>query len=175
MSNVIVVYRSKTGYVKNYAEWIAKAVGADLKEARGLQVTDLQKYDTIIYGGGVYAGGINGFSLIKKNLEQLKGKKLIVFASGSSPVRPDVIEEVKNQNLKPDEQKQVQFFMLRGGFDYNKLGSTDKFLMSLMKMILKNKKNPDADTKELLESYSHPVDFTNENNIVPVVEAALAK
>ena len=174
MSNIIVVYRSKTGFVKNYAEWIAKAVGADLKEAKGVRITDLLKYDTIVYGGGLYAGGINGFGLIKKNLGYLKGKKMIVIASGASPVRPEVFDEVKNRNLSPEEQKQVQFFMLRGGFNYSKLSLVDKFLMTLMKAMLKSKKNPDADTRGMLAAYSQPVDFTREKNIEPVVEAIRA-
>ncbi|SDN29120.1 flavodoxin domain-containing protein [Acetanaerobacterium elongatum] len=175
MSNIIVVYRSKTGFVKNYAEWIAKAVGADLREAKGVEITDLMKYDTIVYGGGLYAGGINGFRLIKKNLDQLKGKRLIVFTSGASPVRPEVVDEVKKHNLNPEEQKQVQFFMMRGGFNYNKLSPIDKFLMSLRKIQLKSIKNPDADARGMLAAYSQPVDFTREKNIEPVVKAILAK
>ncbi len=50
----IVAYRSKSGYTKRYAEWISQELGCDIKEDP--QLSDISGYDTIIYGGGMYAG-----------------------------------------------------------------------------------------------------------------------
>ncbi len=171
MSNAIVLYRSKSGFTKKYAQWIASATGAKLSDARYIKPADLDGYDTIVFGGGLYVGGINGLSLITKNLERLKGKKLIVFTQGATPVRPDIFEEVKNQNLTAEQLKYIEFFMLRGGFDYSKLTVIDKLLMILMKIKLKSRKKPNADERGLLAAYTHPVDFTNERHIASIVEA----
>ena len=51
----IVAYKSKSGYTKTYAEWIAQELHCDIKE--NAELSDLAGYDTIIYGGGMYAGG----------------------------------------------------------------------------------------------------------------------
>ena len=41
-----------------------------LFECSQIKPEDLLQYDTIIFGGGLYASGINGISLITKNFKQ---------------------------------------------------------------------------------------------------------
>lgn len=60
MSKIAVVYKSKYGSSKKYAEWIADELKAELFEHSKIKKDDLLKYDTIIYGGGLYAGSISG-------------------------------------------------------------------------------------------------------------------
>ncbi|MCT4598130.1 MAG: flavodoxin domain-containing protein [Vallitalea sp.] len=165
----IVVYRSKSGFVKRYATWIAEELSADLFEYSKVTIEDLMPYDTIIYGGGLYAVGINGVNLIKKNLNKLEDKKIIVFASGATPGRDNEIVEIKNGNFTVEQQKRIEFFYLRGGFDYNKLALIDKILMNLLKLKLKYKSKLTLDEKGMLASYSLPVDFTKKNNIDEII------
>ena len=171
MSKIAVVYRSKSGFTKKYAEWIAGAVGADLLRAEHTKIRGLLAYDTIVYGAALYAVGINGIKLITKNIDMLKNKKLIVFTLGATPVREQIINEVRNSNLSQEHQKHIRFFMLRGGFDFSKLTFGDKFLMLLLKAKLKRKKQLDPDERGMLESFSHPLDLTDERHIGPIVEA----
>lgn len=168
---VVVVYRSGSGYTKNYATWLSEELQCDLLPGKSTKVSDLLEYDTIIYGGGLYAIGINGFGLIKKNYAQLKDKKIIVFAVGASPVRDDIIQVVRSANIPEEMSSNVQFYYLRGGFNYNKLSPLNKALMQLKKIQLKSTKNPDADTKGMLHSYDHPLDFTNKKNLRPILES----
>ena len=169
MGKVAVVYRSKSGYTEKYAKWIAKAVNADLLRGEKTRPEDLMDYDTIVYGGGLYAVGINGLKLITDNYDKLKSKKLIVFSLGASPVRPAIVEEVKNKNLTKEQQETIDFFLLRGGFDKRKLTPIDSILMKLMRINLKMKKNPTPDERGMLNAYTHPVDFTDEKLIEPIV------
>jgi menaquinone-dependent protoporphyrinogen IX oxidase len=168
---VVVVYRSGSGFTKNYATWLAEELHCDLLLGKNTKVSDLAAYDTIIYGGGLYAIGINGIKLITKNYEALKNKKLIVFAVGASPVREESTREVRKANIPAELFDKIQFFYLRGGFDYNRLSPINKFLMTLMKLKLKNTKNPDSDAKGMLASYDHPLDFTNKKYIKPILES----
>lgn len=169
MGRVAVVYRSKSGYTEKYAKWIAKAVGADLLRGENVKVEELMDYDTIVYGGGLYAVGINGLKLITDNYDKLKDKKLIVFGLGASPVRPSIVEEVKNKNLTREQQETIEFFLLRGGFDKRKLTPVDSILMKIMRINLKMKKHPTPDEKGMLNAYTHPADFTDEKLIEPIV------
>ena len=75
----VVIHKSKTGFVKKYAEWIAEELSADIFEASKVTSDMLTAYEIVIYGGGLYAVGINGVKLIKQNLDELKNKKVIVF------------------------------------------------------------------------------------------------
>jgi len=173
MSQTAVVYRSKSGFTQKYAQWIAAAVNADLLDGRTAKHCDLLEYDTIVYGGALYAAGIHGLSLITRNFEALKGKKLIVFTLGATPVRPEVVEEVRNKNFTAEQQRRIRFFMLRGGFDKSKLTPVDKVLMTLLKAKLKSRKHPTADERGMLAAYDHPQDFTDEKRIAPIVAAVL--
>lgn len=165
----VVIYKSKSGFVKKYAEWIAKELSADIFESSKISNDKLADYDTIIYGGGLYAVGINGIKRIKKNISILKNKKVIVFATGASPSRAEIIDEVRNKNFTLEQQKYIQFFYLRGGYDNSKVKPFDKLLMLLLKWQLKSKDQLTADEKGMLNAYAQPVDFTRKKNIEEII------
>lgn len=73
----VVIYKSKTGFTKKYAQWIAEDLSADIFEVSKVNMNMLNSYDTVIYGGSLYAVGINGVKLITQNIDKLKDKKLV--------------------------------------------------------------------------------------------------
>jgi menaquinone-dependent protoporphyrinogen IX oxidase len=166
----IVVYKSLSGFTEKYAVWIAEELEADLGDVRDVSLDRLLKCDVIVFGGSLHAVGINGVDFIKNNLSKLSHKKIVVFAVGASPPRADILEEVKNKNFSAEEQKNIRFFYLRGGFDYSKLDFTNKLLMNLLKVRLALKRNKTSDEKEMQAAYSNPVDFTKKEKIKPLVE-----
>ena len=70
MNKTIVAYRSKTGYTQKYARRLAEELGCDCIENPSLST--LLAYDTILYGGGLYIGKINGIGLVTKNFHSKK-------------------------------------------------------------------------------------------------------
>ncbi|MGE5328043.1 MAG: flavodoxin domain-containing protein [Deltaproteobacteria bacterium] len=167
----VVIYKSKTGFTKKYAEWIAEDLSADIFEGSKITADMLSDYDSVIYGGGLYAAGINGVKLITQNLDKLKDKKIVVFATGASPSNQKVISDIANKNFTPEEQKIIKFFYLRGGFDYNKLKFPYKAAMTLMKWTIKSKKESERtdDESGMLEAYDKPVDFTDKKYIDEII------
>jgi len=165
----LVIYRSKSGFSKAYAVWIARVLEADLREYRSVRPEQFVAYDTVIYGGGLYAVGINGVSLIKDNLDVLKDKRVIVFATGATPSREETSASIRDANFTPEQQERIQFFYFRGGFNYQKLSLIDKLLMNLLRLRLKRKKLLTADERGMLSAFSQPVDFTKEQNIAPLL------
>ncbi|MGM0471309.1 MAG: flavodoxin domain-containing protein [Bacillota bacterium] len=163
--NSIVIYNSKTGFTKQYAEWIAAELDSDIESGAEVKKDILSKYETIIYGGGVYISKINGVKLIKDNLKLLADQEIIIFATGMAPARKEVITEIKDKNFSTLEQEQIKFFYLRGGFDYEQLNFVDKMLMSLLKLRLKLKFSLNQDEQELIAAYDQPVDFTDRDNL----------
>lgn len=172
----VVIYKSKTGFTKKYAEWIAEELSADLYHVSNVDTTMLTVYDTVIYGGGLYAVGINGVKLIVHNLDKLKDKKVVVFATGLSPLREEVLSEVKDRNFTSEQQKFIRFFYLRGGFNYQKLNFLDRILMTLMKTSIKwkvkRKRTLTPDERGMLEVFDKPADFTKRNKIDEIIRYA---
>ena len=64
MKKALVVYKSAYGSTKKYAEWIADELKCDILEKDKCKKEQLKDYDIIIYGGGLYAGKVNGIELI---------------------------------------------------------------------------------------------------------------
>ncbi len=164
-----VIYSSKTGFTKKYAEWIAQELSADLFEASEFSAEKFSDYDAVVYGGGLYAVGISGINLIKKNLDKLKGKKVAVFATGASPGRDEIVREVVSRNFNEEQLQQLCFFYFRGGFDFSRLSFLYKIVMTVMKWHLKMKKNRTPDENGMLAAYEKPVDFTRKDGIVDLI------
>ena len=56
----LVLYQSKTGNTKKYAEDIAKAINADIYPLKRFRIKKVRNYDNIIFGGWVMGGNIQG-------------------------------------------------------------------------------------------------------------------
>lgn len=171
MDKTIVVYWSKSGFAQRYAKMIADKTGADIANGRRLRRSALAQYDTIVFGGGMYAVGIYGAKYIRRCIDTLSDKRIIVFAQGASPPRPEVTREVLDKNFSAEQQARIQFFLLRGGFDFDKLTPIGKIMMRLLKVKLKRKKAPTADERGMLAAYDTPADFVSEKLVMPVIEA----
>jgi len=168
----VVVYSSITGFTRKYAEWIADDLSCNILRVEDATLERLLEYDTIVYGGSLHAAGIAGIRIIKTNLSKLTNKNLVIFATGASPYKEKVLDEIIEKNFTPEEEKQVKVFYLRGGFNYSKLNFTNKVLMFLFKwsLLMKpgNKRTPDE--IGMLASYAHPVDFTKKENIEDILD-----
>lgn len=175
MSRIAVVYKSKYGFTEKYAKWIAEALSCDLFERNAIKAEGLQPYDTIIYGGGLYAGGVSGIDLITKNFYHFANKNIILFTCGlsdpSNTVNTDHIKESLKKLLTPEMEKQIKIFHLRGGVDYSKLSFLHKTMMGMLHKML-TQKAPDTlsnEDKEMLRTYGEKIDFTDRSSIVPII------
>jgi menaquinone-dependent protoporphyrinogen IX oxidase len=163
-----VIYASKYGTTKQYAAWIAEELHTDLLEAPIVFPAQLQEFDCVVYGGGLYAGGIRGVKLVAKN----PCKNLVVFTVGlADPQKTDYTPFLK-KGFPPESTQPLKVFHLRGGIDYKKLGLVHRTMMALMKKQVEKKPeaNLAGDDKTFLETYGGRVDFTSRSTIAPLVE-----
>lgn len=172
--NTIVIYKSKYGSTKAYAHWIAEELGCEAKDAKGVKADDLLKYDTIIYGGGLYAEIIAGVSLITKNIEKLKNKKLIVFTTGITPlhVREYYDGEVLDKNFKPEIRQYIKVFNFMGKMILSELSVPHRSALKMLKKIMSAKENPTELEKMLIELCDADGDFTDKGAITELIKYA---
>ena len=166
MENTVVVYESRYGSTKKYAQWIAQDLGCTLIETKDATVEKLQTFDTIIYGGWLHAGSIKGFKVISKDIDKLKDKNIVVFSVGcSTGKREEDIKGVEKVNFKGLQD--IKHFYLRGAFNYQNLNMIDKVMMNMLKIKLKKIKEEDRDedTRGMLDAYINPMNFANKDNI----------
>ena len=172
MNKIVVIYKSKYGSTKRYAQWIAEETKSDIFESSEIGINKLMEYDIIIYGGGLYASGISGVSILTKNFESLKDKKIIVFTVGlASTDRKEVFSPIIEKNFSKEMRDNIIFYHLRGGIDYKKLSLVHKSMMAGLKMVVSKKSSNELtdDDRELLATYGKKVDFTEKNTITPLL------
>jgi menaquinone-dependent protoporphyrinogen IX oxidase len=167
----LVIYRSKTGFTRKYAEWIAQELSADISEASKVSASGMTGYDTIIYGGWVCAGAIKGLKLVTGNLERLKDKKVIVFACGLAKPEGEEANEVKRKNLTPGHLKRIRYFYFRGGLDMSKMGFFARLIMKMVRKVIE-KESREPGEKDILDAFESAVDYTDRDNIRELVAYA---
>ena len=164
---IIVVYKSKSGFTKKYAQWIANDLHCDLVCLENCNITEIERYDVVIFGGGLHAGKINGIKFIQKKIPLLAGKEIIVFATGATAPIPEEIERFKKDNIPQDLD--ITFFYFQSGLKYASMSVTDKLLMGGLKTFLKAKK-PKTDTEQgTLDSIQSSYDYSNHSQIGPLI------
>lgn len=172
MNRTAILYKSKYGTTRQYAEWIAEETGGDLFVLPKVTLSQLEPYETIIVGGGLYAGGMLGFSFFKKNFKALSAKKLVVFSVGASFDTPKNTDTIKKTNLTGEMLEKVSYFHLRGGLDYPAMKLADRFAMWLLiKMISRSPEaERDDETKGMLATYGKKVSFLNRASLKPLLD-----
>ena len=167
MSNVAVIYKSKYGSTKQYAQWIAEVLDAQLFEASDIRPRQLMEYDMVIYGGGLYAGGINGIELVTKN----PCKSIAVFTVGLTDPNITDYSAVLKKNFPPDLLSNTRVFHLRGGINYEKLGFVHKGMMLIFKKMTAKQDLSElsAEARALVETSGENADFTDKSSIAPIV------
>ncbi len=172
--NTIVIYKTKYGSTKQYAEWIAEELGCTAVDAKNIKADDLLGYDTIIYGGGLYAEVINGVSLITRNIEKLGDKKIIVFTTGITPanVREYYDGEVIEKNFKGGVPENVKIFNFLGKMILDELTLVHRTAIKALKKLMSGKENPTDMEKMLIELCDADGDFSDRESIKELIEYA---
>lgn len=148
MAKTLILYASKYGATEKYAKWLAASIHADLKKTSAFTKEDLDAYECIVFGGGLYAGRVNGLKKLTANLDTFKEKKISLFLVGMAPPPNQGIID----SLPAEIKDHAGVFYLRGAVNYEKMNWVFKILMRLI-------------TKE-----PKSVDYTDEKALLPLIE-----
>ena len=165
--NVMVIYKSRTGFTKRYAQWIGDELRCKVTDYGEIKKIDLDSYDLIIYGGRVHAGKIDNLDKVKSLLNNKKCD-LIVFATGATPFEAtEEIEKTRNLNFSDNS---IPYFYMQSGLCYEKMGFFDRTIMKMLsKMLAKKENKSDIDNGTAIAiSQSH--DISDKSYIMPLVD-----
>lgn len=169
----IIVYGSQYGTAQQYAEELARKTNIDLKSYE--KVTDINRYDTVIYVGGLYAGGVLGMKKTLAKMLQCQRKKVIIVTVGlADPMNTENTDNIRNgmkRQLSKELYENAQIFHLRGGIDYSRLSFKHKTMMGLLykKAVRLPEEKKTAEVKAMIETYNKKVDFVDFDSLAPIV------
>ena len=168
----IILYTSKYGATKRYAQWLAEETGFDCLETKKAKIEDVLRYDTVILGGGIYASSIAGLSFLKKNIGRLQGKQVMVFCDGASPWDEAAFAQLVAFNMK-DSLAGVPCFYFRGAWNPGGMGIIDRSLCAMLRRAVAKKKPEEYEIweKALMEAGEAPHDWTDRAYLAPLLEA----
>ena len=172
MSNIIL-YGSHYGTTKQYAEELSRRTNIEVSSFKTIK--DINQYDTIIYLGGLYAGGVLGMAKTLKNLNDVSHKKIILVTVGLADPTDEVNKNNIRNNIKRQLKKEVfekaKIFHLRGGIDYSKLNFGHKTMLRLLYNSIKNlpEEKQTAEDKAMIETYNKKVNFSDFSSLDDII------
>ena len=125
----VVLYKSKYGSTRQYAEWIAQETGFPLINLNEVPRPDIEEKNVVIVGGWILSDRMVTHSWIKKNRGILKRKKVILFSTSASKPTDELRCKYMDRSLPEELQEDVAYFPLWGRFDTDKLNFIDGVLM----------------------------------------------
>ena len=191
----IVLYTSKYGAAETYARWIAEALGCRAVPLDKFSKKELQGYDTVIYGGGVQAGGIRGLEQFTKwikgdlKLRQMAKRGTIseaeaaeigafdrqyyIFAVGISLDSEGNRLQLRDINFDKDWLRDLPCFFLPGAFDPAKLAGVDKAIIKVAtKMFLdKPEAQAAAEDAQVLRYFEIGCDLIDRTRTTALIES----
>lgn len=156
---MLIVYESKTGFTKKYADMLSAKTALQVFSTK--ELVRVNHDEEIIFLGWMKVGKIQG-------LDKLKEYKVkAVCGSGTARIAEPDTETVVGRN----KIENIPFFYLRGGcLPLKDLRGMDKLMLSLFVKILKSRKYKDEETDESISIIRNGFDGVNEEELVPVME-----
>lgn len=172
--NQVIIYGSHYGNTYRYAKQLSERTNITAVSYK--EAPDLSGMHTIIYMGGLYAGGVLGLAKTLRGFSIQNGQKLLLVTVGLA----DPNESENQDNIRTSLQKQLssellgqaKIFHLRGGIDYQKLSFGHRMMMKMLYQSL-HKTPPEKQTAEnraFIETYGKQVDFTDFSALKPIIQ-----
>lgn len=169
----VVIYKSQYGSTKHYAAWIAEALSCEMYDLDEMKKIDFSKYETIIFGGRVMAGSIQGLKTMLKEYVNFKNKEFVVFSvSLTGPEDEKWMEDMIHKNLSDELLKTIKVFNFQGSIDLKQLKLSHKIIMKGIISGIKKKKEEERSELEvkLLEAEDKELNLENKSFIEPLLD-----
>lgn len=177
MKKAIVIYTSKRGSTKQYAEWIAEDLGCEARPLSSCGGLDLHAFDLVIYGGWIRGSGIVDFDKFARMLDDELMDRLIVFGVGFADETADNYAQVWGYSLgriDPKNNHRVLLYILGGRYDPSSVSGFDRFLMKTMRTVLLSGSTTEAKPRAnmMRERIDKGCDLVSRSNIRSLVKDA---
>ncbi len=169
--STLVVYASKQGSTRQYAEWIAEDLSARAIPFAQARPADIEAADTVVLGSAVRMGSLILGKWIKENWRILSARRLVLFSvSGTPPGDEKGLREILEKSLSPEMIGRMSWVPLHGRL-------TIATLPLPLRLIMKAASRPRADAGKGTPAGSpaEPMvefDGVSRESIAPILKAA---
>lgn len=169
--DILIVYKSLTGFTREYAEAAAKALDCrclPLKEAPAIVVP---RGGTLVFGGRLHAGSLDGLKQALGLYRASKAERFVVFATGATPASAeDTIRGMWEKNLGAELLGSVPHFYLPAGLRYGRMGAVDRLMMAGLRGYLRHRRNKSEADLAQERMISGSFDVSDTKYLEPMLE-----
>ena len=169
----VILYGSHYGSTLQYAKKLSELT--DIPAVHYKDAFDLSGMHTIIYMGGLYAGGVLGLSKTLRSISPQEIRRLFIVTVGlSDPSKPETTENVHKslqKQLSSELFQHAKLFHLRGAMDYGELHLGHRTAMALLYQSLRRMPSEKwtEEDRALMDTYGKQVDFVDFEALEPVI------
>ena len=149
----LVLYTSKYGSTKQYAEWIAEELGTISRPLAAVTADDVAACNTLVIGCYVRMGKLMGAEFLAQHWDALQHIHVVLFSVAAAP--SESLERVKwfEESVPTHIRAQITHVPLRGRV--RNLDLKDRAIIAMPKFMLCSS----ASSSPLLQIKRHSADF----------------
>jgi len=156
---MVIVYESKTGFTKRYADMLSAKTG--LKVFGIKELARVNRDEEVIFLGWMKVGKIQGLDKLQKY-----NVKAVCGSGTGRTAEPDTRTVIARNKIE-----NIPFFYLRGGcLPLKELRGMDRILLFMFIKMLKSRKDKDEKTEESISIINNGFDGVNEENLAAVLK-----
>ncbi len=169
MKKIAVVYSTKFGHTKTYADWLKEDVDADVISVDSFNTTKMLAYKLIIFASGVYGDKLPIMDYIKKNLSSIPADKIMIMAvSWYTNDSEEASKKLIDENFPEQYKSLVPIYVLNSGLDKKKVPVTDKAKLIAAQMMIEKKDDRSSDDINALAIIKGYSDQTSRDNLASI-------
>lgn len=169
MKKIAIVFSSKYGHTKQYADWLKEDVDADVIDISKFNITQMLAYKLVIFACGIYGDKLSIMDFVKKNVTAIPTQKTMVMAVGwYTNDSKEAAEKLMNDNYPPEFKDKVPMYVVNSGLDKKQVSKMDSVKLVAAKLAIEKKdgrSNDDINALGILNGYS---DYTSKDNLASI-------
>ncbi|MBR4097434.1 MAG: hypothetical protein IKK42_09060 [Oscillospiraceae bacterium] len=177
MKKVAIVYTSKFGHTKQYADWLLEHIGkdeADVINVAGFNPTQLLAYKLIIFASCVYGDKMPIMDFVKKNIMGISTAKTMFLAvSWYTNDSEEGKQKLIDENYPDQFKGKVPLYVVNSGIDKKKISVADKAKLLASQVMIEKKdgrSNDDINILAIMKGYSDSTSAENLDSIKKGIE-----
>ena len=162
MSAPLIIYNSRGGSTRRYAQLLASATGGSAVPMKEVRPGQMQAADTVVFASWLMAGNLQGGGFLRRHWRILKEKRTVLAVVGLGRMLDEKLwGEYAARAFTPEMRDSLRVFYLRGAYHPAERSILVRRLMSGVAGALEKKASPTPDDLALARDMRQGCDYVD--------------
>lgn len=162
MSVPLIIYNSRGGSTRRYAQLLASATGGTAVPMKEVRPGQMQAADTVVFASWLMAGNLQGGGFLKRHWRILKEKRTVLAVVGLGRTLDEKLwDEYAARAFTPEMRESLRVFYLREAYNPAERSFLIRKLMNGVAGALEKKASPTPDDLALARDMRQGCDYVS--------------